>query len=532
MRRRRIGSRGRGGFSLVYLAITLSVLLAFVACAIDIGYISWSRAQLQAAADAASLAMASELFDRDELRGSPDNSAELAAARAAATSVLGANTAGGVAIQSPDNVSNLAAGDLFAGYLANPSTSGDRINFLLNSTVPRAQAPPLLYLPTAITPTLPFITPPTPAPTTYNMLNAASVVARRDRGQNGSLGLFFGGVTGRSNIDVTATATATYEDRIVGFRTNRMNPVASKLLPLAMDVNTFAAIAAGNSSLDLWKYDPTVAVTAGSPSSAYASRVSLADPFAGALLNDPTSLLSILLDPTKYGFDLSKLYVAAPAAPALAAILPGDRIKEALLVPLAIPKQTFPPLSYSISVGNLAVLPIGQAAMNSQTELARQFREGVSQADLKSASPTGELRLGPDGTLVLPGNGFLDGTLKSALLSICGQPRIIPLYRPTADLRFPALLGSTLSFTIVGFAGVVVVDVVDIPPILPVPPILNPLTGGMLIPGLPAIPRSLKLFVQPEFVIDGTAIGGGDAITRVTGARTSCFVYRPLALAE
>ena len=52
---------------MVLAAILMVLLLAFVAFAVDLGYIMLAKTQLQVAADAAALAAASSMGDRDEL---------------------------------------------------------------------------------------------------------------------------------------------------------------------------------------------------------------------------------------------------------------------------------------------------------------------------------------------------------------------------------------------------------------------------------------------------------------------------------
>src|SRR5207249_3527906 len=92
-----------------------------LALAIDIGVIALARCELQRAADAAALAAADELLDRQELTGAPDQRDEEAAARARAVQVAGANSAGGTALALDPNAANDPQGDVVVGYVADPA---------------------------------------------------------------------------------------------------------------------------------------------------------------------------------------------------------------------------------------------------------------------------------------------------------------------------------------------------------------------------------------------------------------------------
>ncbi len=160
---------------------------------------------------------------------------------------------------------------------------------------------------------------------------------------------------------------------------------------------------------------------------------------------------------------------------------PGsDGIKEAKLFP-----------NKGIAPGNWGTIDIGSPG-NSSSELARQIREGPNQKDL-SHYPDGEFKLGPNGTLVTGGDTGISAGVKDELASIRGQPRVIPLYLP------PVIgTGNNAQFTIVGFAGIIITEV--------------DLVGG-----------NKFMTIQPEYVDDGTGIGGGDPMK-------SRFITKPLSL--
>ncbi len=102
------------------------------------------------------------------------------------------------------------------------------------------------------------------------------------------------------------------------------------------------------------------------------------------------------------------------------------------------------------SPGNRGTVDIG-ANNNSTADLARQIVEGVNTTDLDHIG--GKLELGPDGTLELNGDTGISAGMKDELASIRGQPRIIPLFDSVSGN------GNNATYTIVGFAGVRVIDV-------------------------------------------------------------------------
>jgi Flp pilus assembly protein TadG len=142
--------------------------------------------------------------------------------------------------------------------------------------------------------------------------------------------------------------------------------------------------------------------------------------------------------------------------------------------------------------GNFGTVDIG-SSNNSTADISRQIRDGVSAADL--AYFGGELCLGPDGMLLLNGDTGLSAAVKDDVRAILGQPRVVPLFRCVAGP------GNNSYFTIVGFAGLRVVEV--------------ELGGSM---------SHKRLMVQPAPVVDGSALSGGNG--------NSYYVYRPIMLSR
>ena len=141
--------------------------------------------------------------------------------------------------------------------------------------------------------------------------------------------------------------------------------------------------------------------------------------------------------------------------------------------------------------GNFGTVDIG-APNNSTADLSRQIRYGITAADL--AYIGGELALGEDGTLLLNGDTGISAAIKDDLEYIKGLPRTIPLFNAVSGN------GNNAMYTIVGFAGIRILDV--------------KLTGPM---------KYKHVTVQPAFVIDDSAITS-------QGANSSYFVYQPPVL--
>lgn len=136
--------------------------------------------------------------------------------------------------------------------------------------------------------------------------------------------------------------------------------------------------------------------------------------------------------------------------------------------------------------GNFGTVDIG-SENNSTSDISRQILYGVSESDL--AYFGGEMRIDDDG-LPLNGDTGLSAAVKDDLMAIRGQPRAIPLF---TEVWGP---GNNAYFTIVGFAGVRVVDV--------------KLTGPM---------NKKYVLIQPACVVDDAALHEKDGL--------SYYVYRP-----
>jgi Flp pilus assembly protein TadG len=394
-------SAKRAGAIVPLAAIMLVVLLAFVALGVDLGYIAAVESQLQNAADSAALAGASQLLDPGFLQGMPNQAAATHSAmdnaRAQAQLFAQDNSGGGVPLSLDPNNGNNASGDIVVGYIANPS----------NRTSP--------LIPSGAN--------------TGNIPNSVQVLVHRDNVRNGSLSLFFARILGINTWNLDATATATYQGGVTGFKIQTPGYATCKLLPYALDVNTWNNVVAGNGPDNFARNSTTGAVSDGS-----------------------------------------------------------DGVHECTLFPLSNGGG-----GQGLQPGNFGTVNIG-ASNNSTNTLVRQILYGPNASDL-AYYPGGVVQLDPTTqTLMLNGDTGISAGAKAALAAIIGQPRIIPLFS-TVDGP-----GNNCMYTIVGFAGITITEVV--------------LTGSL---------STKHITIQPCWCIDANAVGGGTS-------SSSTFIVKPLCL--
>ena len=194
-RERRVGSIA------VLSLILITMMMAFVAFAVDIGYILVTRTEMQRSADASAVAAAWTLIDE---RGSSDNPKT----RAVAARYVTLNKTGNISL-------GLAADDVEVGRLNDPSDFSDQLNF-----------------------------------SDPNRFNAVQVRVRRTAAQNGELPLFFARVMGEDTAAVNAQATASFYDNIRGFRIPKgPGKNTLRILPIALDEKTWLAWKSGETKL-------------------------------------------------------------------------------------------------------------------------------------------------------------------------------------------------------------------------------------------------------------------------------------------
>jgi Flp pilus assembly protein TadG len=214
-------NRQKKGSILVLAVIFMVIMFGMLAFAVDIGYLTMVRTQLQRTADSAAIAATGQLLD-DEIHDSlyGNNLNPVSDARAKATEYTRKNK-----VLNSEPI--LAQSDVIVGYLSNPfdpkvqmDTSG------IHST------------------------------------NAVQVRVQRTSAQNGVIPLSFARMLGIDQAGSRAVATAAFS-RVSGFKPPSDGSNLG-ILPFALDELTWDALMAGTGT-DIWTVDPeTKQVTSGS----------------------------------------------------------------------------------------------------------------------------------------------------------------------------------------------------------------------------------------------------------------------------
>ena len=429
MMRLRAPRRSRRGSVLPLTAILVIFLFALVALAVDLGWIIAVDTQMQSAADSAALAGASKLLDQSYLEGT------VSTGTACDTAMKNANSnAQTFALKNKGGVVslNLALNEDSSGNMVNAAT-GDIVCGLLTNPSDQSQA---MTVTTAGVGPYP---------------NSVQVTVHRDGTRNGSLALFFAPVFGVRTFDLHAKATATYEGGITGFKIHAPGVSTCKLLPFALYCCTWS-----NASTDPW-YDST----------------------------QPPGLLQQTTATSTYPDNFTRSSTGTVTSG-------SDNIFEVKIFPISNNGNGNGNGNGIGASGNFGTVNIG-AMGNGTSDLNRVIINGPNANDL-SIYPGGVLQLDPTThTLVLSGNPGVSAGCKSAVTSVIGQARILPLYSTVTGT------GSNAQYTIVGFAGVTILDCV--------------LTGSL---------SSKHITIQPCWCVDPNALGGGSG--------TSTFAVKPLAL--
>lgn len=212
--------RRRRGNILALTALLMTALVAFLAFAIDLGYLYAVRAELQRAADSSAIAAAWELIDKDGRVGTQTTTGLTSTASSKASQFAALNQVGSTA-------PTLGTGDISVGYMANPASPGDAM-----TSTPSGKLP-----------------------------NAVQIRVQRSSEQNGQVPLFFARVLGVDHSSLEAQATAAYISTFSGFRAPADGSNLN-ILPFALDEDTWNNLTTAGT--DSWTYNPTLqTVTAG-----------------------------------------------------------------------------------------------------------------------------------------------------------------------------------------------------------------------------------------------------------------------------
>jgi hypothetical protein len=196
----------RQGAIAVFALIMMISMLAFVAFAVDMGYILVARTELQRSADAAAVAAAWQLIDEGGWSSSPET-------RETAERYVTLNPVGHA-------TTTLRSEDVEIGHMANPTDPDDQIVY----------GDPSRF-------------------------NAVRIVTQRSDAQNGELPLLFARVLGIDTTAVFGNATAAFYMNIRGFQTpNVPGHENLGILPFALDEDTWDDLTQGTVLDDDWKW--------------------------------------------------------------------------------------------------------------------------------------------------------------------------------------------------------------------------------------------------------------------------------------
>jgi hypothetical protein len=191
-------------------------MCAFVAFAVDMGYMYVARTELQRSADAAAIASAWGLLDDSRFGGDGALAEVEAAARTEAARYTTLNQVCNKIPKVDLNGANNPQGDVVFGRLmddGNMSTYGNAEKY-----------------------------------------NAVKVSVRRSQEINGEVPLFFARILGFDSAEVTAEATATFRDGIAGFRPTEKTGNTT-LIPFALHVDVWQTFLSGDAGSDDWQVD-------------------------------------------------------------------------------------------------------------------------------------------------------------------------------------------------------------------------------------------------------------------------------------
>jgi Flp pilus assembly protein TadG len=211
-------ARSRKGNIVVLTAFMMVFLLGLMAFAVDLGYMAVVRAQLQQSADAAALAAAAELVDKESFDDSVDLATEVDSARSLAIQYAAWNKICKSAPTLDGNFSNSVNGNVVVGNLWNPSDPDEPLSF-----------------------------------TDPNYFNAVQVRVSRTLAENGEVPLFFGPVFGYMKFAMQSSATAALITSFGGFHAPG-DGSNLQMLPFALDKDTWDGLMSGGGT-DLWKWN-------------------------------------------------------------------------------------------------------------------------------------------------------------------------------------------------------------------------------------------------------------------------------------
>lgn len=214
--------------------------------------------------------------------------------------------------------------------------------------------------------------------------NMVEVTVRRTASADAPLGAVFAKILGHDSFDVEARAVASIAPA-TGFALPEDSTASVDILPIAFDITTW------------------------------------------------NSLLAQVYDQTNSGFSDQHRYNTTSGTVSNYA----DGVPEV---------NIYPDANSAMPSGNRGTVDIG-SSNNSTADLRRQIQYGINASDL-DWFPDGEIRFNDDGNLFLNGDTGISAAIESALQSIVGHVRAIPIF---IEVSGP---GNNAQFTITRFVGV------------------------------------------------------------------------------
>jgi len=339
------------GNVLVFVAVSLTLFFMFLALSVDIGWIMLTKSELQSAADSAALAGAAQLAEGN-----------LDLARDFSQDFSSYNTAAKESIAVDRNNENDVDGGIVVGYLENPL---DLEEPLQTEGVSR--------------------------------YNSVQVETLRSAEINGPLQTFLGFFTGLEEVSIRTQATATFDDRVIGF--DAPEGGNAMILPFAMYYQIWRAC-----------NDPDY-----TPGPGDCPKGGCTDTYTysgGQVKSGADGYPEMKLYPNKAGT------CCLPGAP-----------------------------------GNFGTVDIGPGN-NSTADLKRQIVEGVRPDELAMVGNLVLTDEDGDGvpTLWVEADTGVSDSVKSSFEQIIGKARCIPLFRNLTGN------GNNARYEICGFAGIRIMD--------------------------------------------------------------------------
>lgn len=219
MKCHRLSRSTRRGAVAVLVLFLLVAILGCVSLALDLGYLTVARTEMQRTADSAALAAAWELIDENMLTGDFTMEGSMADAREQAAAFATANR---VCTKGPNvdtDADNSPERDVVVGTLWNFSDHTEEMSYA--------------------------------NPADYNVVR---VRIRRTPEMNGQVPVFFAQIWGRGGCSIQAEATAGTLKNVGGFKAPSNSGETLGILPFALDVDTWNAVLAQQTA-DEWSWD-------------------------------------------------------------------------------------------------------------------------------------------------------------------------------------------------------------------------------------------------------------------------------------